>query len=315
MHYFEGSFGFHSLRQQFTKSLAKPINNDLHIRLRTSVTQCAKRNRVVTGDDLPQDNNDISQQSSIVNGVDEIDLLVPEATRVKLKEEIASPFRKLRQFIYVGIGAAGGLGTFTAVPQLLFAFQDGGDALLPAITNVVVDVGGVIAAVFLWDRESSDEQKKIERFTEKEKMASNKISVAQQKDMETRLGQMPVEIQISENNENTTRIVSFSDLQLKGQQHIVVIAGTKSFIRDSVISARLEGIDFFNAQETIVIPVVLEDDQLDSNIAKGFGAKESLMKASYIAKPAQVFYISTSSCSCTIQPAPRPHLFSCSCSD
>ena len=36
---------------------------------------------------------------------------IDEGTRAKLKAEIASPFRRLRQFFYVAAGMAGGLGT------------------------------------------------------------------------------------------------------------------------------------------------------------------------------------------------------------
>ena len=41
----------------------------------------------------------------------------------KIKAEISSPFRGLRKFAYIAMGAAGGLGTFTAVPQLLLPFK------------------------------------------------------------------------------------------------------------------------------------------------------------------------------------------------
>ena len=45
-------------------------------------------------------------------------VVLEEGLRVKLKEEISSPFRKVRQFIYTGMGIAGALGTVTAIPQL-----------------------------------------------------------------------------------------------------------------------------------------------------------------------------------------------------
>jgi hypothetical protein len=47
-------------------------------------------------------------------------------------------------------------------------------------------------------------------------------------------------------NENATKIVSFQDLQQKGHQNIIILAGSSKFLNDAVISAKLEGDDFFN---------------------------------------------------------------------
>ena len=52
--------------------------------------------------------------------------------KAKIKAEVSSPFRLLRKFLFGGAAAAGGLGIFTAVPQLFLAIQDGGDATTTA---------------------------------------------------------------------------------------------------------------------------------------------------------------------------------------
>ena len=69
-----------------------------------------------------------------------------------------------------------------------------------------------------------------------------------------------------------------------------MVAGSQSFVKDAVISAKIEGIELFNNKETFVVPVVLNDNQLEGqDPSKGFGApKESLMSAAYIGKPTQV---------------------------
>lgn len=227
-----------------------------------------------------------NQKDSKANPAD----MLEEGTRVKLKEEIASPFRKVRLFFYAAMGLAGGLGTFTAVPQLFFALQDGGEAVPNAVGNVLIDLGGVIGGVLLWDRDTADEKKKLERFTDKEKKLSYQLTDAEKTDREKELALMPVQVQISEKDENVTRIVSISDLQSKGKQHVIVVAGSRSFVKDAVISAKIEGVELFNSKETFVIPVVLDDDQLEQqDSAKGFGVpKESLMSAPYIGKPTQL---------------------------
>lgn len=233
-------------------------------------------------------NEQLSTDATAIAGeTEKVDL--NEGLRVKLKEEISSPFRKVRQFIYTGMGMAGALGTVTAVPQLLFAVQDGGDAVVGAVANVAVDVGAIVLAAVLWDKDSVAEKIKLERYTKKEKLLSYQMTAADKLDREKELSLLPIQIQISVKDENATRIVSLGELQSKGKQNIIIVAGRSDFVKDSVISAKIEGADLFNSKEIYVVPVVLEDDQLEAALARGFGApRESLMSAPYIGKPMQV---------------------------
>ena len=128
---------------------------------------------------------------------------------------------------------------------------------------------------------------KLEAFTEKQ----NQMSGTEAQARENILGMLPVEIQVSEQNENSTKIVSLNDLNLKGMQNVIIVAGDEKFVKDTVISARLEGNDMFTSKETMVIPFIVGvvENQLDSKESKGFGNKqESLMSSPYIAKPQQV---------------------------
>ena len=242
---------------------------------------------VTAGKSILEILQDADKTADVAEETDKVDL--QEGLRVKLKEEISSPFRKVRQFIYTGMGIAGALGTVTAVPQLLFAVQDGGDAVIGAVGNVAIDVGAAVLAVVLWDRDSAAEKVKLERYTRKEKLLSYQMTPKDKEDRERELSLLPIQIQISEKDENATRIVSLSELQQKGKQNIIIVAGKRDFVKDAVISAKIEGADLFNSKEIYVVPVVLEDDQLEAALAKGFGApKESLMSAPYIGKPMQV---------------------------
>ena len=250
-------------------------------------TRCA-RQRFIVARRLKETSVDTPPVSAVAD-VETAEEDLQEGLRVKLKEEISSPFRKVRQFIYSGAGIAGLIGTVTAVPQLLFAVQDGGEAITGAITNVAIDVGAVVLAVVLWDKDAEGERIKLERFTRKEKLLSYQMSSTDITDREKDISLLPVEIQVSEKDENATRIVSLGELQSKGKQNIIIVAGKRDFVKDVVISAKIEGADLFNSKEIYVVPVVLEDDQLDAALAKGFGApKESLMSAPYIGKPMQV---------------------------
>lgn len=237
----------------------------------------------------PDGDKEVSVSVPTDDAPDEDKSDVKEGMRVKLKDEISSPFRKVRQFIYTGMGLAGALGTITAAPQLLFAVQDGGDGAVTAVTNVAIDVGAVVLAAVLWDRDAKAEKVKLERYTKKEKLLSYQMTATDKEDRERELSLLPIQIQISEKDENATRIVALGELQSKGKQNIIIVAGKRDFVRDAVISAKIEGADLFNSKEIYVVPVVLEDDQLEAALAKGFGAaKESLMSAPYIGKPMQV---------------------------
>jgi hypothetical protein len=227
----------------------------------------------------------------IVTPVDKtpLDTNSDEYFRAKLKAEIASPFYRIRQLLYTTMVIGGGLGTFVAVPQLILAFQNGGDVGTTSL-NVAIDVGASAVGAALWIYDGKNQQKKVERFTEKELKISNKISSKEADDRASRLAVLPVEIKISEFNETITRIVPFGDLLSKGKQNAVIFAGTKTIVKDAVISARLEGSELFTSAETFVVPVVLEDDeiQLDDEVSKGFGAKEAILSPAYFGKPTQV---------------------------
>ena len=114
-------------------------------------------------------------------------------------------------------------------------------------------------------------------------------------------------------------IVLFYTCIYTGKQNVIIIAGIKSYIIDTLISAKLVGDEYFNTENIIIIPVVLEGEQLSGDSStnqqtskKGFGptptsttttttttantnSKSSssdntsgLMTAPFIAKPAQI---------------------------
>jgi hypothetical protein len=71
--------------------------------------------------------------------------MVDQNLKNRLKAEAASPYRGLRQFIYISIGASGFIGAFVFFFQLLAGKNI--DSTLP---NFVLQVGIVALMVFLW---------------------------------------------------------------------------------------------------------------------------------------------------------------------
>jgi len=206
---------------------------------------------------MSSNNND----NSIINKINNDDNVVNDdnnndnsesITKAKLKAEITTPFRLLRFFIYGGIASAAALGSFTAIPQLyisLFSNSNLNSNLNiidrnNAITNVIVDISGLLISILLWRKENINQKQLINNYISKQIKIDNQLLTSSLLNQEVRQEQLlllPVEIQISEINMNITRIVSIKDLQSYGQQNIIIVAGNYDFIKDALISARLEG--------------------------------------------------------------------------
>jgi hypothetical protein len=210
-------------------------------------------------------------------------------TRAKLKEEIVSPFRNLRRYVYIGMIMGGGIGTVFAVPQLIESLTGNDKSITESATNLVIDLGVFLSAFALLNKESKDAENIVEKFAVREKVNSNKLDPAEAEERERIIGMLPVQIAFSESDENSTRIVSLSDLQKKGSQSVIIVAGPKKFIQDAVISARIEGVDTFNNGETMIVPVTMSREEVvERKENRGFAKKEDMMSATYFAIPTQV---------------------------
>ena len=275
----------------------KTITYSISNRVKFGVLYARKGNRgsrdELIGVESPKDKTLSDWYDDLASNRMESDQSLDSQTIARLKAEVAAPFRLLRYFIYGGVGAAAGLGTFVNIPQLILAFrnQDGDKA--NAVTNLAIDLAGMAGAGFLWYKESQSEKKTVASFTDKQLKLDSKLSPLAAEERERKLSLLPVEIIISEQDENVTRVVSLGDLQSKGNQNVILVAGKRGFVKDAVISARLEGSDLFNSKETVVIPFVYNyasqlDDAGVNSKSRGFAAKEPLMSAPYIGTPRQV---------------------------
>lgn len=73
----------------------------------------------------------------------------------RLKAEIASPYRSIRKFIYIGVGASGLIGAFVFFFKALALREL--DTTLP---NLALQIGIVALMVFLWRWEQRTGNKK-----------------------------------------------------------------------------------------------------------------------------------------------------------
>jgi len=72
----------------------------------------------------------------------------------RLKAEMATPYRGLRQFIYIGCGASGFIGALVFFSQLL-----AGRDVDSALPNLALQVGVVALMVFLWRWEQRQQKR------------------------------------------------------------------------------------------------------------------------------------------------------------
>eukprot|EP01038_Epipyxis_sp_PR26KG_P005048 gene5048-7045_t len=212
---------------------------------------------------------------------------------VKLKVEAAAPFRLLRQTVYFGLGGAGGLGTITSLSQLIATIQMPNPSLdvNSLATNVAINSVALISAIFLLKFEADKQKEQYDKFMDKQKKISNQLTPDESTELQSFLSKLPIEIVFSETNENVTKIVSVGELQNKAKQNLVIVAGESDFVNECIVSARLEGYDFFNSRNTLVVPFIYNEDEeipeeLDQKKSKGFGAKEP-MSFTFIGKPKQ----------------------------
>ncbi|WP_353931198.1 DUF3493 domain-containing protein [Okeanomitos corallinicola TIOX110] len=80
--------------------------------------------------------------------------MVDQKLKNRLKAEAAAPYRGLRKFIYIGVGASGFIGAFVFFFQLL-----AGRNIETALPNFALQTGIIALMVFLWRWEQKHSKK------------------------------------------------------------------------------------------------------------------------------------------------------------
>ncbi|MDJ0694700.1 MAG: DUF3493 domain-containing protein [Mastigocoleus sp. MO_167.B18] len=71
----------------------------------------------------------------------------------RLKAEIKAPYRGLRKFIYLGLGASGFIGSVVFMFRCL-----AGKEIASSLANFALQLGVVALMIFLWRREENQQQ-------------------------------------------------------------------------------------------------------------------------------------------------------------
>jgi len=107
--------------------------------------------------------------------------------------------------------------------------------------------------------------------------AEMKVLKQEMKGRETILGQLDLNIRISE--EGDVRTAPIKALQSGAKQHIIIVAGNKSYTRDALFGAKLVQREVFARGNTLIVPYTLDEED-----RKGFGERAE-EKQAYVAQP------------------------------
>jgi len=197
-----------------------------------------------------------------------------EAVRSKLVSESIAPWRTLRLFFYVALGSGaflGGLVTLTGVAATLSGAPSDVD-LNTDYVNLAIDFGFVaaFAVLFKFDKDQGIElQENVEIRIQKKK--EDKVIKKGMKERESTLGKLMLNIRISDDGKTQDALVEA--VQQGGKQHMIIVAGPRSAIRDALLGANLLKMEF-SMRDVLVVPYELDKDESDKmsrpDATKGF---------------------------------------------
>jgi len=206
-----------------------------------------------------------------------------------LREEAANPFRALRFFVYSASGASAAIGGLISLAQLAGSLAEAPNALpVETVTqNLAVNFGVVAAATVLWRLDAAGQEQTLRRFMAKDEESKNRMSPEEEEAQAKLLGGLPVEVVVgfeagSTGEDMVRRGATVKELGVDAKQHVVVIAGKKPMISESLIQAQILG-EKFSRQSVQVIPFDFDPNAMSTGGGKGFG-KSGARNKPYVAQ-------------------------------
>lgn len=187
-----------------------------------------------------------------------------ESVRSKLISESIAPWRTLRLFFYVALGSGAFIGGLVTLSGLAATLAGGGasDVDLNAdYLNLAIDFGAVAAFGFLFkfDIDQGKElQVKVDERIERKK--EDKVIKKGMKEREKSLGKLMLNIRVSGDGQTQDALVEA--IQMGGKQHMIIVAGRRSAIRDALLGANLLKMEFA-MRDVLVVPYELDRDATD----------------------------------------------------
>ena len=150
--------------------------------------------------------------------------------------------------------------------------------------NLAIDFGAVLAFVFLfkWDLDRGSELQDMVDTKLESKKKDKVLSVAM-KEREITLSNLKISVRVSEEGE--TREASLGGVQEGAKQHVILVAGGRSAIRDALLGANLMSMDFA-MRDVLIVPyeIGLDDATRRTRPSGGFGDAPKWETANYVAR-------------------------------
>jgi hypothetical protein len=219
-------------------------------------------------------------------------------TRSRLLSESIAPWRTLRLFLYFALGSGAGVGgliTAAGVAAYLSGARSDLDINAEYI-NLAIDFGAVAVFALLakWDLDKAGElDARVKDKLQKKK--ENRVIRKSMKDREKSLSMLNLEIRVSE--DGTSQIAPVEAVQRGGKQHLIIVAGPRKAIRDSLLGANLLKMEFA-MRDVLIVPYELgksvlkkQDEAKLRPDGSGFGGDASIPTwetQPYVAQPVGV---------------------------
>jgi hypothetical protein len=184
-----------------------------------------------------------------------------------LREEAENPFRKVRFFLYAGLGAGAFISLLVSVTRMAAALTAGinVDLLPESSINAAVDAAGLIVLAFLWKNDLEAEQSRLQRASKGAALA--KLKVRASKSLMFLDDNDAGDDDASSSSTFTTTLASLR--QGRGIEKRVVIAAAG---REKIASVLTEAKDLADALATndlLVVPVLIPSIALPADLLPG----------------------------------------------
>jgi hypothetical protein len=188
-------------------------------------------------------------------------------SKLRMREEVEAPFRKVRLFFFWSFVGSASVGLFISVLRLLALTQgiDQGQTVEDLAQNIAIDIGAVGISGFLIQRDLSAQRSRLARLETGAQLAALRVRL-----------QM-------ENDEAT---VSLSDMRRgRGREkRVVIVAGGSAAVEDCVQSSQARSQELVSSDITVV-PLVLDMEGEEILCSGGESFMEGAQRQQHIALP------------------------------
>ncbi|CEL92366.1 unnamed protein product [Vitrella brassicaformis CCMP3155] len=156
----------------------------------------------------------------------------------KLREEVESPFRKVRFALYIAGAAGAAVSGLVALTQTIAALSGINVELLPeASRNLAIDVAAIAVIAFLWRRDLISQNSRYERISQGAKLAA-----------------LGLQLQMADDS----NVVSLADLRRRRgrEKRVAIVLGGKEAVQRSLDSAVPVSSELL-ANDLLVVPLVI----------------------------------------------------------